>query len=325
MININGDIGIIMGGPSSEHDISLRSGQMLISALSKKYNNLKPLVVTQEGKWQVENKIMQMDEALSDIKVAILATHGQWGEDGHLQAILEHFKIPYTGSRVGASLAAFDKSVSRGIFRLNELEVPQAFTIERNSFSNTDRVKDVLNLIPKGPWVVKPTEAGSSVGISVVKKEEDMPRALEEAWKYGPSILIEEYIDGIEVTCGILENIKTKQPQALPLTQIIPPAHHIFFDFSAKYSGETQEITPAKLDKKLVSAAQDTALQAHKAIGARHYSRVDMILKDGKPYVLELNTLPGLTAESLLPKQAQAAGIGFTELLEHLMGLALAE
>ncbi len=318
-------IGIIMGGPSSEHDISLQSGQMLISALSKKYNNLKPLVVTREGKWQIDGKIIQMEEALSDIKLAIPATHGQWGEDGHLQAILEHFRIPYTGSRVGASLAAFDKSVSRGIFKAQELEVPQAFTLEKNFFSNQERIKDILNLFAKGPWVIKPTEAGSSVGVSVVKKEEDIPQALEEAWKYGPSILIEEYIDGIEVTCGILENAKTRQPQALPLTRIVPPFEHHFFDFAAKYSGETQEITPADLDEKLISVTQEAALRAHKAIGARHYSRVDIILKNGKPYILELNTLPGLTAESLLPKQAQAAGINFTELLEHLMGLALAE
>ena len=318
-------IGIIMGGPSSEHEISLQSGKKITDMLLSRHKNIRPIVVTQNKQWQIGDAIIPLDWALSDLKVAVLATHGQWGEDGHLQAILEHFRIPYTGSTISASAAAFNKPVSRDIFSYAGLEVPQGIVLEKNYLPAKERINDVTRWFAKGPWIVKPARAGSSVGVSLVKEREDLEHAIDEAWKYDSSILIEEFIEGTEVTCGILEDASTRQLRALPLTKIIPPPEHHLFDFSVKYSGETQEITPAPLDKRATELIQEAALRAHRAIGARHYSRVDMIFKNGIPYVLELNTLPGLTEQSLFPKQAQAAGISFDDLLEHLIALALSD
>ncbi|OHA45901.1 MAG: hypothetical protein A3A80_04485 [Candidatus Terrybacteria bacterium RIFCSPLOWO2_01_FULL_44_24] len=318
-------IAVIMGGPSSEHEISLHSGQMILRVLAERYRNIKPIIVSKEGYWHVDGKTVSIERALSDIKVALLATHGQWGEDGHLQAILENFSVPYTGSRVGASALAFDKSISRVIFRASGLNIPEGMVMIKNSLPPEERAKEIIRVMPNGSWLVKPAQAGSSVGVSFAKYVKQLVPAMAEAWKFGSVILVEEYIDGIEITCGVLEDLKTKQIFALPLTQIIPPPKHDFFDFSAKYSGETMEITPAPIDNKVAELAREAALRAHAAIGARHYSRVDMILKNNVPHILEINTLPGLTDQSLLPKQAQARGLGFAELLEHLIQLALVD
>ncbi len=317
------DIAVIMGGPSSEHEISLQSGAKVVEALAFFNLNVRPIVVTREGAWTVDGRAVGPENALNGVSAALLATHGEWGEDGRLQAVLERFHVPYSGSGVDASAVSFDKTLSRDVFSSHGLVVPRGMNINRkNRLSRADR-KNIIETVPGDSWVVKPARAGSSVGVTIATSAEQIPDALNTAWKFCDNALVEERVRGIEVTCGVLEQFPSRAPVALPLTQIIPTSAHDFFDYTAKYSGETSEITPAPLDETLSELVKTVALTAHRAVGARHYSRIDMILKDGMPYVLELNTLPGLTEQSLLPKQANAWGMPFPKLIEHILELVM--
>jgi len=317
------DVAVIMGGPSSEHEVSLQSGAKVVEALALFDASVRPIVVTREGAWTVDGRAVGPENALNGVSAALLATHGEWGEDGRLQMLLERFRVPYSGSGVDASAVSFDKALSRDVFSSHGLVVPRGMNIGRkNRLSGADK-KNIIETVPGDSWVVKPARAGSSVGVTIVASVEQIPDALNTAWKFCDNALIEERVKGTEVTCGILEQFPSRAPIALPLTQIIPSASHDFFDYTAKYSGDTSEVTPAPLDETISELIKTVALTAHRAVGARHYSRTDMIIKDGMPYVLELNTLPGLTEQSLLPKQASAWGMPFPKLIEHILELVM--
>jgi len=297
-------IAVLMGGPSAEHDISLKSGRMVLKYLDKKKYRAKAVVISKNGEWPIDFVTLK-----KNFDLAFIAMHGEYGEDGTLQKILERHQIPYTGSDWRASRLGMDKLVSLSLFKKAGLNVPR---LVRRKF----------------PMVVKPVDRGSSVGVSIVYSPRDLPRAIALAQRYSPRIMRQEFIKGREVTDGVIEvNGKLK---ALPPTEIISKASP-FFDYRAKYQkGACDEITPARLPSKLIKQIQQTAIMAHKAIGARGFSRTDMIIENCQPphtkckiYVLEINTIPGLTATSLLPQQAKAAGISFTQLLDFIIEAAL--
>ena len=288
-------IGVLMGGPSAERDVSLRSGRAVAEALLSKGYNAIPMEVWLPTKDELKS---------ADIDVAFIALHGTFGEDGQIQAILEELKIPYTGSKAKASQLGMDKVASRRLFQKAGLKVPGYHVIDNGA-------RPKLKFSP--PIVVKPSAQGSSVGVSIIDKIEELDRAIKEAFKFGEEVLLEEFIHGKELTVGILDD------KPLPVIQVVPKRR--YYDEVAKYTaGMTEYLCPAPISAHEAGFAQDAGIRAHKALCCRSFSRVDMILSgDNKIIVLEVNTIPGMTQLSLLPKAANAAGIDFPGLCEKML------
>lgn len=303
-------LALISGGTSSEREVSINGGNQVFEALSKD----KYLIRRYDPKFDLKKLV----EDASSIDVALIILHGPYGEDGTIQGMLELLGIPYQGSGVLGSALAIDKLTSKKIYQQSGLPVPPyAVALKGQPFDQEACIKD-LGL----PLFVKPATGGSSIGMSRVNAEEELGPALEKAFEYDTVVLVESFIEGTELTCGVIGNDSLK---ALPLIEIIPESPgSTFFDYEAKYSvGGASEICPARISPELTQAMQDLAIRAHQALNLRGYSRTDMILRDGSFYILETNTIPGMTQTSLLPQQAQAAGMSYSQLLDRLIELAL--
>jgi D-alanine-D-alanine ligase len=306
-------VAVLMGGPSSEHEVSLLSGKNVVAGLDKAKYEVLPVVVSRSGIWQTEP-----GELKKRIDVAFIAMHGEFGEDGTVQSILEKEGIVYTGSRPLPSALGMNKIFSSRIFRAHDLPTPDFLAINKN-----DNWED-LQLDFDLPFIVKPSSRGSSLGVSLVRERKDLGEALKKAFAFGRDALIQKYIYGREVTCGVLDDGRRKITPLLP-TEIILKLS-IFFDYRSKYANNaSEEVTPPRLPEKTIEKIKDTAAAAHRIIGASDISRTDMILshEDNKLYVLEINTIPGLTPNSLLPKEAAATGISFSELLDKIIQAAI--
>lgn len=296
-------IGVIMGGVSSEREISLKSGKSVVNALKSKGLKVVPIDLKTDEYREVKKII-----SLSGIDAVFIALHGYFGEDGKIQSILDDLGVPYTGSNSKASYLSMDKIASRRIFEANGLKVP-AYKIIRT-------LKDLKDLNLNYPSVIKPSTNGSSIGLSIVDSKSSLKSAFELAKQFDENIIIEEYIAGRELTVGILGD------EALPIIEIVPKKR--FFDFEAKYQkGLTEYIVPAEIEESLAKKVQDVGLSAHKLLGSSGFSRADLILSNNEVFVLELNSIPGMTETSLLPKAAKAGGIGFEDLVLRIIKLAL--
>lgn len=300
-----GRVGVLMAGPSSEKKVSLKSGHAVLNALREAGVDAIPVIIKNDS---INDNIRLLKS--KNIDCAFIALHGAFGEDGGIQSILNRLKIPYTGSGVCASKLAMDKVASRNIFKKHGLDVPRSYVIKRNFY------KGKSPCISSLPLVVKPASHGSSIGLSIVNSKKNIPSAIKLAFKFDKRIIIEEYIRGRELTVGILDD------KALPVVEIFPK--HFFFDYQAKYKkGLTDYVVPAKLPKAIAEKVKGKALLAHKLLGCSGCSRVDIILDaENKPFVLEVNTIPGFTSTSLLPKAANQAGISFNQLCIKLISLA---
>ena len=290
-------IGVLAGGFSSERDISLKSGKAVFDALAS--GGLDVVFI--------DLKEPSLDGV--DVDAAFIALHGKFGEDGTVQKMLAERRIPYTGSGPEASRVALDKIGSKNKFKAAGLSVADHVVLLKGSEPEQDGLWY--------PCVVKPRYEGSSVGLSVVRDKKDLGKAVVEAALYGEDILIEEFIPGRELTVGILEE------RPLPVVEIVAAGG--VYDFAAKYkAGDTKYIVPAELDEGTYRKAQNAGIKAHEALGCKGISRVDMRLgDDGELYVLEVNTIPGMTERSLLPMAARAAGLDFAELCFRMIESAV--
>ncbi len=319
-------VGVLLGGPSSEHDISLLSGMNVLRTLQKERRyEAVPIFITKNGAWLFgkDRAWMNPTEALMRVDRVFNALHGEYGEDGQVQGILNHVGVSYTGSGALASALAMNKMAAQRVLEGKGIKMPRSLVLGPH---NLDTRAVLAFSAP--PWIVKPLARGSSVGVSKVETHDDLVPAFKKAFAVDNQILAQEFIQGREITCGVLENDRA-EIQALPPIEIIPPEDAPFFDYQVKYNGRTQEICPADFHDAMLTKIKKIAMLVHEALGLRHYSRTDMILKPasktrGAPevYVLEVNTLPGLTQESLFPKAARALGIEFGDLVHHLLGLA---
>ncbi len=297
-------VAVLMGGRSSEREISMKTGGQISQAL------------TDEG-----YEVKKIDPAIDLIKdlnefqpdVVFIALHGKYGEDGTIQGLLELLGFPYTGPGVLSSALCMDKVMSKKILCHEGIPTPsfQVLTEELNQEAIGDLVKR-LGL----PMVVKPSTQGSAIGVSIVRKKDELKQAINEALKYDRAVLVEEYIDGTELTAAVLG---TNAPQVLPLIEIIPKAD--FYDYNAKYTpGMSRHIIPARVSAEITGKVKELALKTYKAMDCRQLSRVDFMLNsEGEPFVLETNTIPGMTETSLFPEAAKAAGILFAELVSLLV------
>jgi len=302
-------VALLSGGISSEREVSLNSGNQVYEALDKtKYEILRYDPATDIGRL-----VGDADK----IDVALIILHGPFGEDGTIQGLLDLLNIPYQGSGVLGSALAMNKLAAKQLYEKAGLPIPPYIAVAPLDGLNAKDIGKRLGW----PLVVKPVQAGSSIGMSIVKKESELQPALDSAFSQDNCVLLEAYVKGIELTCGVIGNDTL---EALPLIEIIPGENHGFFDYSAKYTtGATQEICPARISEILTEKAQSLAKAAHTALFCRGYSRTDMILKEDEIYILETNTIPGMTRTSLLPQAAAKAGLSFAELLDRLIELGL--
>ncbi len=299
-------IGVLMGGTSAEREVSLRSGAAICNALKGSGYDVVPVDVGPNVCTTLEQE---------RVEIAFLALHGGYGEDGSIQGLLDVLGISYTGSGVLASALAMDKEASKKIFLFHKIPVPLFAVFDKNSLAVSSSQIPSFDL----PWVIKPAAEGSSVGVSIVRDMETLKEALEQAHSYGSKIIIEKFIAGKEVHIGILNG------KALGGVEVRPSLD--FYNYEAKYTpGLTEYILPPKLEERVYEEAMATALTSHKALGCRGATRVDLrIDSEGKPYVLEVNTIPGMTETSLLPKIAALAGFAFPALVEEILKGALYE
>ena len=339
--------------------MSLASGGRVLGALDPAKYDALPVEITSEGKWLPRPDLLALAPPQSpkdasgpvpepsagrapssvpalaaashhidqvvregDIDLVFVALHGPYGEDGTVQGLLELLGIPYTGSGVLASALAMDKLRSRQVLQASGLPVPAWIMLDAAQWPGgrvefARRVARDLGY----PCVVKPNAQGSSFGVAIVREEAALDAAVADALGYGNVVLVEEYLQGTELTCGILEDPDTGAPQALPVIEIVPKRE--FFTYEAKYQGASEEICPARIAGHLAAKAQDLALRAHQMLGCEGFSRVDVFLCGTDVIVLEVNTIPGLTEGSLIPLAARAAGIGYPELLDRMIAAAL--
>jgi D-alanine-D-alanine ligase len=305
-----GRVGVLMGGPSSEREISLRSGAAIHKSFKEEGLDAIAVDITTDDLNDIENMLQSLG-----LSAAFIALHGLLGEDGKIQSVLEKLKIPYVGSGVKASNIAIDKIKTQKLLKENGISVPDNFNAKKN-----DDVDGMIKELLGGyPAVVKPPCEGSSLGISIVSNPGQLQAALNTVWEFTDIALVEKFIAGRELTVGILGN------SSLPVIEI--SSSRGFFDYTAKYQkGFTEYKVPASLEPSVEKRLRDVALDAFVKLGCRHFGRVDMILAaDGKEYVLEINTIPGFTETSLLPKAAAYSGINFNQLCMKLLKMAYGE
>jgi D-alanine-D-alanine ligase len=300
-------IGVIAGGVSSEREISLLTGENIYRSLLK--SGYDAILIDLKN------------DFLNDIKkinLAFLALHGRYGEDGTIQGLMELMKIPYTGSGVLGSAIAINKILTKKILKCENVLTPQYAVLDIDSKKNPAGTGLFIGEKPSYPVIVKPNCEGSTIGVNIVGSDEQLKHAIEDASKYDNKILIEKYISGRELTVSVIG----KDPIALPIIEIKPSSG--FYDYESKYTkGMTEYIIPAELNSELSLHISETAVKCHKVLECSGISRVDFML-DGQndAYAFELNTMPGMTATSLVPKAAGAAGIDFDLLVEIILDSA---
>lgn len=315
-------IGVLRGGPSSEYEISLKTGGSVLKSLPEKYLPVD-IFIDKEGVWNIQGISHEPHEAFKKVDAIFNALHGEYGEDGKVQKILDAFSIPYTGSKTLPSAVGMNKALAKNIFKSHGIKTPY-HTVESNDKDVGEIARKLFNSFPI-PAVVKPIASGSSVGVSIAYTFQGLTEALSKAFEYSDKVLVEEYIKGREATCGVVDSFRGKDFYSLLPIEIIKPEKSDFFDYEAKYCGGSQEICPGNFSQNEKEAIQELAVAAHKALGLRHYSRSDFIISPRRGiYILEVNTLPGLTSESLLPKSLNAVGCSLPDFLDHLLTLALA-
>ncbi len=291
-------IAVLMGGLSAERDVSLRTGQAVLKSLKRLGYAAFPIDAGRDLPsrltWQQSSKVF-------------VALHGRYGEDGTVQGLLEIMQLPYTGSGVLASSMAMDKVVTKKLLVYHNQPTP-AFV----ECTAADLENGPLADCPPLPVVVKPAREGSTIGISLVRKEEELQPALEEALRHDDLVLVEEFIAGREVTVGVLDG------EALPIVEVVPESG--FYDYQSKYTaGRTEYLLPAPLDQELYANLQKAAVEVFNILGCSGAARIDFMIRDNEFFCLEANTIPGMTETSLLPKAAAAAGISFDQLVERIL------
>lgn len=302
-------LALIAGGTSGEREVSLNGAKGVEQALDKdKYDVVR---------YDPAVDLSRIAADASDIDVAFILLHGIHGEDGTMQGFLELLGIPYQGAGVLGSALAMDKNLAKTMYKLHDLPVANWLMALREDIVDPSRLLDTLKL----PLVIKPVRQGSSIGMSIVKEERQLGPALELAFKHDSEVMVEEFISGREITVGVIGN---DEVEALPLVEIIPDEKYDFFDYEAKYKpGATKEVCPADVSDEIKKTAMKYGVVAHKALQLKGYSRTDMIVNENDIYILETNTIPGMTPTSLLPQAAAEFGLTFSALLDRLIELAL--
>jgi D-alanine-D-alanine ligase len=303
-------IAVVMGGFSSERVISLKSGQQVFQNIDTAHFEPFLVDISTEG-WHVlvDGEKIQVDKTdfsfmlyseKKKFEAVFMAIHGEPGENGILQGYFELMGVPYTTAPALQMALTFEKAWCNKVLASYGVQVPPSYIFRKNDKYNLDEIAAKFGF----PLFVKPSQAGSSFGVSKVKSMADFQKAIDHAFEFADLTIVERAIVGREVTCGVVDF--WGEAIALPLTEII--SHNEFFDFQAKYEGASDEVTPAQMDEKLVKRVQAAAVEAYTILGMRGMTRIDFIVENETPYLIELNTVPGMSEASIVPQQARAAG-----------------
>lgn len=313
------NIAVLRGGPSNEYEVSMKTGSNVLKVLRDLNYKHKDVVITKNGDWLENGFIKTSNATLEGVDVVFLALHGTYGEDGQIQRILENAKIPFTGSRALSSAIAFNKELTKNVLLQRDLKMPKHKRFEKSDLKNID--KEIENIFTDigTELFVKPLTSGSSLGAYYVPNKETLKKVLTELLQVYEKVLIEEFIRGKEATVAVLENFRNEKVYTLPVIEIVPPNGEPLFSNESKYNGTTKEIVPGRFSYHEKSLLSEAARMVHEVIDCKLYSRSDFLVKDGEIYFLEVNTLPGLTSESLFPKAAEAVGLSYKELIKHLI------
>jgi D-alanine-D-alanine ligase len=323
---------LLAGGDTNEREVSLKTGQSIYDAIDKEIYTVVRSDVTSRGVFIVDEGGAKKDYGLKElverfaIDFVYIALHGRFGEDGHIQALLDTAGLSYNGSGLLASAIAFDKDMCYRLMLAEGVEFPAYVRIEMGSESQENIQKIITDEIDY-PCVVKPNTSGSSVGVSIVRHESDLKKALENAWEHDTAALVQACIQGKELTCGVMGNTGQTELEALPVVEI-KPHEGKFFDYQEKYSQEgAQEVCPAQIAEELTKRVQEVSLHVHEALGCRGLTRSDFMFDEETQtvYFLEINTLPGQTKTSLCPKEAKAAGMSYEEFVQKQIELGMGD
>lgn len=328
-------VGVIRGGISSEYEVSLKTGSNVLSHLrSEKLNSIyKPIdiLIDKDGIWHISGKPVSIDDVFHSVDVIFNALHGDFGEDGKIQQMLDQWKIPYTGSGAFASALGYNKVLAKEQFSLLGIKTPKYIVVSKYE-EGIDKSLDVYSrniskqihdkLSP--PWIVKPLSGGSSVGMKMCRTYPEIENAFIEGINKDTDVLVEELIEGKEATVGVVDNFRDKKVYVLPTIEIRIPKSKNFFDYEAKYTGVSEEVCPGNFSRDEKTELERLAALIHTGLNLSHYSRSDFIVHPKKGiYALEVNTLPGLTDESLVPKMLLAVGSDVPTFIDHIIKLAL--
>ncbi len=315
-------IAVLRGGPSAEYHVSMKTGAGVLKALKELDVTTRDIVISRDGHWFVDGFAKKPELALMGVDVVFIALHGEYGEDGQVQRQLEKLSIAYTGSGAYASAIAMNKVLTKEHLQKVGIKTPKFMRVTASD--SHDPIQTALSIGELfGPeYVVKPVFGGSSIGTKMAKGSHELGSVLKELLAEYPDLLVEERIKGREATAGILEQYRNEALYKMPVIEIIPPATTDFFSEDVKYTGETEEICPGRFTKEEKQLLESLAQEVHTTLNLRHYSRSDFIVAPDGVYFLEVNTLPGLTAESLFPKSIEAVGGNYKELVAHLITIA---
>jgi D-alanine-D-alanine ligase len=305
-------IAVLYGGTSGEREVSLSSGKGVLEALKKNGHECIG----------IDFHPNKLDEILKlNVDIVFIALHGKFGEDGKIQGLLDMLNIPYVGSGVLASALAMDKTKAKQIFHQHDIPVANGKTYHIRSVKDESMLAEELKQSFSMPFVVKPNQEGSTLGLTIVKNEEQIQDAIKNAFTHDTEIIVEEYIKGREMTVAVWG--ENGQETAFPVIEIIPKNE--YYDYESKYAvGGSEHIVPASISEELSNKLMDLSVRAHQILGCKTYSRVDFIVNDqNEPIILEVNTLPGMTPTSLFPDAAKAVGISYEEMIEKFIELSL--
>lgn len=312
-------VAVLGGGFSSEREISLMTAKQIMAALPGDRYEAEFIDVDKRGKW-----MDRRGDIIAGTDVAFIALHGRYGEDGRIQAVLDLWGVPYTGSGVLASALGMDKAKCMEFLAPAGIRIP-AFVALRRGERSIEEIKNLVSERFGYPCVVKPNESGSSVATAIVRSEDRLEAAIKAAFEEDKTVLVMEYVKGRELTCGVMGDSGQTEAEALPPIEIIAHGSE-FFDYQTKYFSKTvEEVCPAAISKELTEKIQRLSEKIHRSLGCEGLTRSDFILseKDGELYFLEINTIPGQTEASLCPKEAKAIGLSFAEFIEKQIRMAL--
>lgn len=316
-------VGVLRGGPSSEYDVSLKTGASILNALSDEQYRPVDILIDKRGVWHRTGRMMEPYRAVSDVDVVVNGLHGVYGEDGTVQRMLERFSVPYTGPRPEAAALSMHKERTKEVLRRAGVRVPRGFHYTLpTDLTSGDMTNEVFRHFAP-PYIIKPALGGSTVGLKLAPTIYDLNHMLADALDDYQSILVEEYIPGHEATVGIIDGFRDQDVYALPPIEIVLGKKPIF-DYEAKYVAATQELCPSTFHNDIKRDLEEAAKIAHKRLGLTHYSRSDFrIHPSGAIYFLEANALPGLTETSLIPKALHAVGSSLKDFLKHIIQKAM--
>ena len=316
-------VGVLRGGPSSEYDVSLKTGATVLRELDKDKYDVRDLFISRDGDWHLHGVPVSPEQALFGVDVAWNAIHGEYGEDGRLHHVLDTLGVPYTGSGGIASKLAFNKQHTKDLLAKNGIKVAHGIVVEvpEEEYERECLAVEVFRSMPH-PAIIKPVIGGSSVGVAVADSFQALEVALQNASRISSQVLVEEMIRGKEATVGVVDNFREQKTYALMPVEIIPPQNR-FFDYEVKYNGETTERVPGSFSAAEKAELERAAKLAHELMGAAHYSRSDFIVSRRGVYFLEINSAQavGLTEESLMPKALHAGGTKLSQFLDHVISL----